>query len=172
LSKASTWPSGPSMRIQSPAHAGAPLKAPRIRWASPKPVRPRLEPRVDNRTPRSALPPVAVSTRRRECPPDVASGANPFDLDQRAAVPKPAHRERDAGQEKARDEDEVQNGQEQADGRATPHRGEPWMSDRSDDAHCRMHGLTGVFAFNCGQTTVRMDGFPFSDTIFVPQFAK
>lgn len=48
-----------------------------------------------------------------------------------------------------------------------------WLSDLVDDAYCRVHGLTGKKANNCGQTTlpvaagpwVRTDGFPFSPAI-------
>ena len=48
-----------------------------------------------------------------------------------------------------------------------------WLSDSNDDAYCRIHGLTGTVAANCGQGTlpadagpwVRMDGFPFADEI-------
>ena len=48
-----------------------------------------------------------------------------------------------------------------------------WMSDSSNDAYCRIHGLTGLKSANCGQPTlpvaagpwVRVDGFPFSGTI-------
>jgi hypothetical protein len=48
-----------------------------------------------------------------------------------------------------------------------------WLSDENDDAYCRIHGLTGKKADNCGQPTfpanagpwVRTDGFPFSTTI-------
>ena len=48
-----------------------------------------------------------------------------------------------------------------------------WMSDDSDDAYCRLHGLTGNKASNCGQGTlpanagpwVRLDGFPFAEDV-------
>lgn len=48
-----------------------------------------------------------------------------------------------------------------------------WLSDSNDDAYCRIHGLTGTKAANCGQVVfpaaagpwVRMDGFPFADEI-------
>lgn len=50
-----------------------------------------------------------------------------------------------------------------------------WLSDRNTDAYCHLHGLTGKKADNCGQTSlptpfgpwVRMDGFPFGETIDV-----
>ena len=45
-----------------------------------------------------------------------------------------------------------------------------WLSDSSDDAYCRIHGLTGKKAALCGQSTlpvdagpwVRTDGYPFA----------
>ena len=48
-----------------------------------------------------------------------------------------------------------------------------WLSDENDDAYCRIHGLAGKKADNCGQSVlrtnagpwVRTDGFPFSGTI-------
>ncbi len=48
-----------------------------------------------------------------------------------------------------------------------------WMSDSADDAYCRIHGLTGKKADNCGQAIrptnagpwVRMDDFPFGGPI-------
>jgi len=48
-----------------------------------------------------------------------------------------------------------------------------WLSDSNDDAYCRIHGLTGTKADNCGQIIfpadagpwVRMDGFPFAAEI-------
>lgn len=48
-----------------------------------------------------------------------------------------------------------------------------WLSDSSDDAYCRIHGLSGTKADNCGQAELpvsagpwlRTDGFPFSDDI-------
>ncbi len=48
-----------------------------------------------------------------------------------------------------------------------------WMSDSSNDAYCRIHGLSGLKSANCGQPTlpvaagpwVRIDHFPFSGTI-------
>jgi hypothetical protein len=48
-----------------------------------------------------------------------------------------------------------------------------WLSDENDDAYCRIHGLAGKKADNCGQPTlpanagpwVRTDGFPFSGPI-------
>jgi hypothetical protein len=48
-----------------------------------------------------------------------------------------------------------------------------WLSDTTDDAYCRIHGLTGKRSANCGQATlpvsagpwIRTDGFPFSDTL-------
>jgi len=48
-----------------------------------------------------------------------------------------------------------------------------WLSDKNNDAYCRLHNLTGQKASYCGQTIlpasagpwVRTDGFPFSTTI-------
>jgi hypothetical protein len=48
-----------------------------------------------------------------------------------------------------------------------------WLSDSSDDAYCRVQGLTGKRSDNCGQATlpadagpwVRTDGSPFSATL-------
>lgn len=48
-----------------------------------------------------------------------------------------------------------------------------WLSDSSDDAYCRAHGLSGKKSANCGQGSlptsagpwVRTDGFPFGETI-------
>lgn len=48
-----------------------------------------------------------------------------------------------------------------------------WLSGSNDDAYCRLHGLTGKKADNCGQATlpeaagpwVRSDGFPFAPVI-------
>ena len=48
-----------------------------------------------------------------------------------------------------------------------------WLSDDSDDAYCRVHNLTGKKSNNCGLSALpvtagpwlRMDGFPFSETI-------
>jgi hypothetical protein len=48
-----------------------------------------------------------------------------------------------------------------------------WLSDDSDDAYCRVHGLTGKVSDDCGQGSipvdagpwVRTDGFPFAPTI-------
>jgi len=48
-----------------------------------------------------------------------------------------------------------------------------WLSDDSDDAYCRIHGLTGKKAANCGQAVlpaaagpwIRMDGAPWAETI-------
>ncbi|MFV2074080.1 MAG: hypothetical protein ACC742_15720 [Thermoanaerobaculales bacterium] len=48
-----------------------------------------------------------------------------------------------------------------------------WLSDAGDDAYCRLHGLTGKKASNCGQASlpvaagpwVRVDGFPFGEEI-------
>jgi hypothetical protein len=48
-----------------------------------------------------------------------------------------------------------------------------WLSDSSDDAYCRIHGLTGKKESNCGQATlpvaagpwVRMDGTAWAGTI-------
>lgn len=48
-----------------------------------------------------------------------------------------------------------------------------WMTDSMDDAYCRVHGLSGKKADNCGQVTLpanagpwlRMDDFPFAETI-------
>lgn len=48
-----------------------------------------------------------------------------------------------------------------------------WLSDDSDDAYCRVQGLTGKRAARCGQASVpssggpwvRTDGFPFSGTL-------
>ncbi len=50
-----------------------------------------------------------------------------------------------------------------------------WISDDSDDAYCRMHGLTGKLSLNCGLNSlptnagpwVRTDGAPFADVISV-----
>ena len=49
-----------------------------------------------------------------------------------------------------------------------------WLSDSSDDAYCRIHGLTGTKASNCGFPDlpsvagpwVRTDGHPFATVIF------
>lgn len=48
-----------------------------------------------------------------------------------------------------------------------------WLSDDNDDAYCRINGLTGKKADNCGQDTLpadagpwlRTDGFPFGEAI-------
>ena len=48
-----------------------------------------------------------------------------------------------------------------------------WLSDGSNDAYCRVHGLAGKKSANCGQSQlpasagpwVRVDGFPFSSGI-------
>lgn len=48
-----------------------------------------------------------------------------------------------------------------------------WLSDSSDDAYCRVHGLSGKKSENCGMTElpasagpwIRTDGFPFSADI-------
>ncbi len=48
-----------------------------------------------------------------------------------------------------------------------------WLSDSTNDAYCRIHDLTGTKATNCGQASlpdwagpwVRMDGFPFAESI-------
>ncbi|NEZ04875.1 hypothetical protein G4Y73_12000 [Wenzhouxiangella sp. XN201] len=48
-----------------------------------------------------------------------------------------------------------------------------WISDSNDDAYCRLHGLTGKKADNCGQPSpptstgpwVRTDGYPFAPEI-------
>ena len=48
-----------------------------------------------------------------------------------------------------------------------------WLSDTNTDAYCHLHGLTGKKADKCGGTSlptpygpwVRMDGFPFGETI-------
>ncbi len=48
-----------------------------------------------------------------------------------------------------------------------------WLSDSTSDAYCRIHGLTGTKAANCGQATlpiaagpwVRTDGLPFSEAV-------
>lgn len=48
-----------------------------------------------------------------------------------------------------------------------------WLSDATNDAYCRVHGLTGKRANNCNQAAlpvaagpwVRIDGLPFADTI-------
>ncbi len=48
-----------------------------------------------------------------------------------------------------------------------------WLSDSSDDAYCRIHGLSGTKAGNCGQAAlptsagpwVRMDGYAFAPAI-------
>lgn len=48
-----------------------------------------------------------------------------------------------------------------------------WMTDSTDDAYCRVHGLGGKKTDNCGQATLpasagpwlRMDDFPFAETI-------
>ena len=48
-----------------------------------------------------------------------------------------------------------------------------WLSDTDTDAYCHLHGRTGKKADNCGGTSlpkpygpwVRMDGFPFGETI-------
>lgn len=58
-------------------------------------------------------------------------------------------------------------------GLANPQDFVAWLSDSSDDAYCRIHGLNGAVALNCGQGTlpadagpwVRVDGFPFADVI-------
>lgn len=50
-----------------------------------------------------------------------------------------------------------------------------WLSDDSDDAYCRLHGLTGKLASNCGLDSfptsagpwIRTDGAPFADVISV-----
>lgn len=58
----------------------------------------------------------------------------------------------------------------QAAGLANPGNFVAWLSDSDDDAYCRLHGLSGKRADNCGQAElpsaagpwVRTDGFPFS----------
>jgi hypothetical protein len=48
-----------------------------------------------------------------------------------------------------------------------------WLSDEQDDAYCRVHGLSGKRAVNCGQVTlpkdagpwVRTDAYPFAPAI-------
>ncbi len=48
-----------------------------------------------------------------------------------------------------------------------------WLSDSGADAYCRVHGLPGTKAGNCGQATLpasagpwlRLDGFPFADRV-------
>ena len=56
---------------------------------------------------------------------------------------------------------------------ANPNNFVAWLSDENDDAYCRVHGLTGKKADNCGQAElpaaagpwVRTDGYPFADAI-------
>lgn len=60
-----------------------------------------------------------------------------------------------------------------AGGLANPGNFVAWISDSSDDAYCRLHGLSGKKADNCGQPSlpvdagpwVRTDGFPFAPVI-------
>ena len=58
-------------------------------------------------------------------------------------------------------------------GLANPQNFVAWLSDSSNDAYCRIHGLAGTKAANCGQPSlpaaagpwVRTDGFPFGEEI-------
>lgn len=60
-----------------------------------------------------------------------------------------------------------------AGGLANPENFVAWISDSSDDAYCRLHGLAGKKADNCGQPSlpaaagpwVRTDGYPFAPDI-------
>jgi hypothetical protein len=69
--------------------------------------------------------------------------------------------------------DSVCRSRAQAAGLANPSGFVAWLSDSANDAYCRVHGLTGLKAANCGQPTlpvaagpwVRVDGFPFAGRI-------
>lgn len=69
--------------------------------------------------------------------------------------------------------DAVCQSRAQAAGLANPGNFVAWLSDDNDDAYCRLHGLSGKRADNCGQAGlpaaagpwVRTDGFPFSADI-------
>ncbi len=58
-------------------------------------------------------------------------------------------------------------------GLANPTTFKAWLSDSNDDAYCRIHGLTGKKAANCGEASlpvaagpwVRPDGEPFGEAI-------
>lgn len=58
-------------------------------------------------------------------------------------------------------------------GLANPSHFVAWLSDSADDAYCRVHGLTGTKANNCGEAElpswagpwIRTDGYPFGGTI-------
>jgi hypothetical protein len=69
--------------------------------------------------------------------------------------------------------DAICQAQATAAGLANPSTFIAWISDSSDDAYCRAHGLTGKKASNCGEASLpawagpwlRTDGFPIGETI-------
>ena len=69
--------------------------------------------------------------------------------------------------------DEICRSRADAAGLSEPKRYVAWLSDRNDDAYCRLFGLGGKKSANCGQATLpvgagpwlRTDGMPFAAKI-------